>query len=38
MRTWIALLHGVNVGGRTMLPMAELRRLLAGLGHADVAT
>ncbi|HEY7627188.1 MAG TPA: DUF1697 domain-containing protein [Ilumatobacteraceae bacterium] len=37
MATWIVLLRAVNVGGR-MLPMADLRTLLGGLGHTDVAT
>jgi uncharacterized protein (DUF1697 family) len=35
---WIGLLRGVNVGGRTRVPMAELRALCAGLGWSDVAT
>lgn len=34
----IALLRGVNVGGRTTLPMAELRALLTDLGYTDVRT
>jgi uncharacterized protein (DUF1697 family) len=38
MQTRIALLRGVNVGGHRMLPMAELRALLAGLGFQNVAT
>lgn len=29
MRTWIALLRAVNVGGTGKLPMAELRALCA---------
>ena len=33
----IALLRGVNVGGKKVV-MAELRDLVASLGHADVAT
>lgn len=37
METRIALLRGVNVGGRS-LPMAELREDLAGLGLEDVRT
>lgn len=32
------LLRAVNVGGRGKLPMADLRRLLDGLGLDDVAT
>lgn len=34
---WAALLRGVNVGG-VQVPMAELRELVAGLGHTDVRT
>ncbi|MEW6581846.1 MAG: DUF1697 domain-containing protein [Actinomycetota bacterium] len=34
----VALLRGVNVGGRAALPMAGLRDLVASLGHADVRT
>lgn len=37
MTTYAALLRGVNVGGRKV-PMAELRRLLTGLGHEGVRT
>jgi uncharacterized protein (DUF1697 family) len=33
-----ALLRGVNVGGRNKIAMADLRRILSGLGHADVVT
>jgi uncharacterized protein (DUF1697 family) len=36
--THVALLRGINVGGRNRVPMPELRALMAGLGHADVAT
>jgi uncharacterized protein (DUF1697 family) len=36
--TWIALLRGINVGGRHKAPMAELRDLASGLGFGDVAT
>ena len=36
--TFILLLRGVNVGGRNRLPMADLRALVAGLGHGDVRT
>ena len=38
MRTHVALLRGVNVGGRNRLAMADLRDVLTSLGHADVAT
>lgn len=36
--TYIALLRGINVGGRNRLPMADLRDVLTELGHADVRT
>jgi uncharacterized protein (DUF1697 family) len=35
---YVALLRGINVGGRAALPMAQLRRLAEGCGFADVAT
>ncbi|MGZ3118477.1 DUF1697 domain-containing protein [Streptomyces sp. H62] len=35
---YAALLRGVNVGGARKLPMAELRALLADLGHDRVST
>lgn len=38
MAAWLALLRGVNVGGGSTLPMAELRTLMAGAGCADVRT
>lgn len=34
----VALLRGINVGGRTSLPMSDLRALAQGLGYDDVAT
>ncbi len=34
----LALLRAVNVGGRSRLPMADLRRVLDGLGFASVTT
>jgi uncharacterized protein (DUF1697 family) len=34
----LALLRGINVGGRNRVAMAELRRVVAALGHTDVAT
>ncbi|MEU4645221.1 DUF1697 domain-containing protein [Micromonospora sp. NPDC023814] len=37
MDRWVALLRGVNVGG-AQVGMADLRRLVAGLGHDDVKT
>jgi uncharacterized protein (DUF1697 family) len=38
MKTWIALLRGINVGGRNILPMAELRTDLEALGLDGVRT
>lgn len=38
MKTWIALLRGINVGGHNKIPMAELRKACADLGFEDVAT
>ncbi|MDX1409349.1 MAG: DUF1697 domain-containing protein [Saprospiraceae bacterium] len=38
MHTWIALLRGINVGGKHILPMKELRALLEGLGYRRVRT
>ena len=38
MPTHVALLRGINVGGGGKVPMAELRELLASLGHTDVKT
>ena len=38
MRTYVALLRGINVGGRTKIAMADLRKLFAGLGGEDVTT
>lgn len=34
----MALLRGVNVGGKTILPMADLRACLGDAGFADVRT
>jgi uncharacterized protein (DUF1697 family) len=36
MTPFLALLRGINVGGRNMIPMAELRSLAGGLGWTDV--
>jgi uncharacterized protein (DUF1697 family) len=36
MDTWVALVRGINVGGRMKIAMSELRDLLTGLGFADV--
>lgn len=38
MPTHVALLRGVNVGGRNKVPMADLRKVLTSLGYTDVAT
>jgi uncharacterized protein (DUF1697 family) len=38
MPTYVALLRGVNVGKAKRVPMAALRKVLAGLGCAEVAT
>jgi uncharacterized protein (DUF1697 family) len=34
----IAMLRGINVGGKNILPMAELRALCEGIGLRDVGT
>ncbi|MFJ3616551.1 DUF1697 domain-containing protein [Streptomyces iakyrus] len=36
--TYAALLRGINVGGSRKVPMADLRTLLADLGHENVRT
>jgi uncharacterized protein (DUF1697 family) len=38
MPTHVALLRGINVGGNKKVVMADLRVLVAELGHADVST
>lgn len=38
MDTYLALLRGINVGGRTQLGMDALRQLCADLGHRAVRT
>jgi uncharacterized protein (DUF1697 family) len=38
MKTYIALLRGINVGGHNKVPMAELRALLAKSGFKNVKT
>lgn len=37
-RSHVALLRGINVGGRNKVAMADLRRIVASLGHTDVMT
>lgn len=34
--SWVALLRGVNVGGRNKVPMADLRALATGFGWGNV--
>lgn len=36
MTTFLALLRGINVGGRNTIPMAELRALCGAAGYRDV--
>lgn len=38
MDRYLALLRGINVGGRNKIPMAELRAAMEGLGYEDVKT
>jgi uncharacterized protein (DUF1697 family) len=38
MRTHVALLRGINVSGNKKVAMADLRAVVAELGHADVTT
>ena len=38
MAAYVALLRGINVGGRTKVPMAELRSVVEDLGFRDVQT
>jgi uncharacterized protein (DUF1697 family) len=38
MATHLALLRGINLGGRNKVAMADLREVVAGLGHGAVTT
>ncbi len=38
MATHVALLRGINVGGNNKVPMADLREVVASLGHTGVST
>ena len=38
MKTYIALLRGINVSGQKKIPMAELRALVSKEGLVDVQT
>ena len=37
-KTYVALLRGINVGGKNKIAMAELKSLFASLGFEDVVT
>jgi uncharacterized protein (DUF1697 family) len=37
-RTHVALLRGINVGGRNKVSMTDLREIVTSLGHTEVAT
>jgi uncharacterized protein (DUF1697 family) len=38
MASHVALLRGINVGGRNKVPMTELREVVTSLGHTEVTT
>lgn len=38
MARYVALLRGINVGGRNKVAMADLRQVAVSLGHTEVAT
>ncbi|MCM3626978.1 DUF1697 domain-containing protein [Paenibacillus glycanilyticus] len=38
MNVWIALLRGINVGGKNKIKMADLREALASIGLRDIQT
>ena len=38
MTRYVALLRGVNVGGKNKVPMSELRNLFESLGYSEVST
>jgi uncharacterized protein (DUF1697 family) len=38
MHTFVALLRGINVGGKTMISMPNLRAMLASMGFENIAT
>ena len=38
MPTHVALLRGINVGGRNRVAMADLREVVTSLGHTEVTT
>jgi uncharacterized protein (DUF1697 family) len=38
MPRYVALLRGINLGGRNKVAMADLRQIAASLGHTEIAT
>ncbi len=38
MATHVALLRGINLGGKNKVAMADLRTVVGGLGHTEVST
>ncbi|WP_228410532.1 DUF1697 domain-containing protein [Erysipelothrix piscisicarius] len=38
MKTYIALLRGINVGGKHKVPMADLKQIFESLGYTTVKT
>lgn len=38
MKTYIALLRGINVGGNKKVPMADLKKMLEKAGYENVRT
>ena len=38
MRKYIALLRGINVGGKNKVPMAELKQVFAALNFQNIST
>ena len=38
MKTYVALLRGINVGGHKLVPMAKLKNVFEGLGFKNVRT
>jgi uncharacterized protein (DUF1697 family) len=38
MNTYVMLVRGINVGGKNIVPMAELKKCLEGLKFSDVST
>lgn len=38
MTRYLALLRGINVGGKSIIPMAELRQLFSDIGYQRVST